>query len=85
MMISELVMLNLIVTEMQSNHSKHLISIGAFDKENSILIVYFSDEVLDAVAEIKKLECRLLEGKGMTAEFKTYGNDLFEQFQARQK
>jgi hypothetical protein len=42
--------------------------------------VYFSDEVLDAVAEIKKLQCRLLEGKGMTAEFKTYGSDLFEQF-----
>jgi hypothetical protein len=42
--------------------------------------VYFSDEVLDAVAEIKKLQCRLLEGNGITADFKTYGSDLFEQF-----
>ena len=80
MMISELVMLNLRVTEMQSNSSIGFILIGALEKENSILIVYFSDEVLDAVAEIKKLQCRLLEGKGMTAEFKTYGSDLFEQF-----
>jgi hypothetical protein len=61
-------------------HPFDLFIIGALEKENSILIVYFSDEVLDAVAEIKKLQCRLLEGKGMTAEFKTYGSDLFEQF-----
>ena len=54
--------------------------IGALNHENSILVVYFSDEVLDAVAEIKKVQCRLLEGKGATAEFKTYGNDMFEKF-----
>jgi hypothetical protein len=29
--------------------------IGALDKDNSILVIYFSDEVLDAVAEIKKV------------------------------
>jgi hypothetical protein len=52
-------------------------NIGALNPENTILVIYFSDEILDYVAEIKGIECRLLESKG-TAPFKTFASELYE-------
>ncbi len=68
-LICELMMLNLKVTEI----------ISPENKDYSILVIYFSDEVLDFVAEINKIDCRLL-GKKYTAQFKTYASDLYEKF-----
>lgn len=45
--------------------------------EYTILVIYFSDEVLDYVAEINNMQCRLLDSKA-TAPFKTFASDLYE-------
>jgi len=49
-----------------------------------VLVIYFSNEVLDYMAEIYKVKCRLLD-YNQTVPFKTHAEDIFEQFQARQK
>lgn len=49
-----------------------------------MLVIYFSNEILDQVAEIQRVKCRLLTFR-ISTEFKHYASDMFEQFQARQK
>lgn len=44
-----------------------------------MLVVYFADDVLDQVAEINQVQCRLLNQKA-TLPFKQYAIELYEQF-----
>lgn len=46
-------------------------------------MVYFPQEVLDQMAELLDLECRIHD-RNETHQFKAYAKDLFEKFQARQ-
>ena len=57
---------------------------SAKNKENTNIIIYFSDDVLDQMAEINRLKCRLLD-QNVSTYFKNHAEELFEQFQARQK
>jgi hypothetical protein len=49
-----------------------------------MLVIYFSDDLLDQMAEIHEVKVRLLD-HGQTIQFKNHAEDLYEQFQARQK
>jgi hypothetical protein len=48
------------------------------------LIIYFADDLLDQVAELNNIEVRLLD-KNQTLPFKNFAEDIYEQFNARQK
>ena len=50
--------------------------------EHLIVVIYFPKDVLDKMAEIVDLECKLQDSQH-SQPFKTYANDLFERFQAR--
>lgn len=54
------------------------------DNTETIVIVFFSDEVLDIIAETNKVKVRLLD-HGEAVQFKNYAEEMYEQFQARQK
>lgn len=45
--------------------------------ENTILVIYFSDEILDKMAEIFEVQVRLLD-YNYNVEFKTYAVEMFE-------
>ena len=73
-LISQLVELNLKVKEFAS----------AMNPDHTILVIYFSNEVLDQMAEISDVKCRLLD-YNESLNFKNHAEELYEQFQARQK
>lgn len=49
-----------------------------------MLVIFFSNELLDKVAEVYELPVRLLD-MDQAIQFKDYAEEIFEEFQARQK
>ena len=61
---------------------------SSYDKDGSdgdecILVVYVDDTLLDVMAELLKVRCRMSAHKIML-DFKCYASDLFEQFDNQQ-
>ncbi len=54
------------------------------NKTQTILVIYFSDDTLDKMAEILELKVKLLDSN-VAIEFKNHAEDMYEQFEARQK
>ena len=51
--------------------------------DQTIVVIYVDDTLLDVMAELIKVKCRLSNHKCML-EFKCYAADLFEQFDNQQ-
>lgn len=49
------------------------------NKTETILVIFFSDEILDQMAEIEKVKVRMLD-EGVTMKFQNHAEDMFEQF-----
>ncbi|CDW85080.1 anoctamin-like protein [Stylonychia lemnae] len=60
------------------------ILLAALNPDRDLLVIYFSDDLLDEMAEIYELPVRLLD-QNQSVPFKNYAEDVYEQFQARQK
>jgi hypothetical protein len=58
--------------------------LASANNQHTILMVYTPDSLLNQMAEIQKVNTRLLD-YNTSLPFKTYSSELFEQFQARQK
>jgi len=61
---------------------------SSYDKDDSnneelVVVIYVDDTLLDVMAELLKVRCRLSAHKLMV-EFKCYAADLFEQFDNQQ-
>ena len=52
------------------------------DEGKLAVILYFEDNILDLMAEILKIKCRM-SNYNIYAEFKCYASDMFDQFNAR--
>jgi len=50
-----------------------------FCEDETIIVVYVDDTLLDVMAELLRVKCRMSEYK-VQMEFKCYAADLFEQF-----
>ena len=59
-----------------------------FKKENDdnkiAVVIYIEDSVLDLMAEIMKIKCRM-SNYNVMMEFQCFAADMFDQFNARQK
>lgn len=54
-------------------------TLAALNKSETIIVIFFSDDVLDKMAEILEVKVRLLD-KGQAVPFKNYAEEMFEQF-----
>ena len=46
------------------------------------IVIYFEDNVLDLMAEITQVKCRMMN-YNVCEDFKCYASDMFDQFNAR--
>lgn len=83
-LISQLMDLNIVVKEFTSIFIIYHVYLGALNPTETMLVIYFSDDTLDKMAEILEVKVRLLD-HGSTMPFKNHAEELYEQFQARQK
>ena len=72
--------------EMDSLMRRGGVYFSVYDREGQdnllSIVMYFDDAVLDLMAEILEVNCRMSNYNIMT-EFKCFASDMFDQFNAR--